>query len=96
MGIALDCIAVYLDEEEVTDQVSVLKKDYSEPYLPGAEGDELGLENATLRWNEIAEHIEGDNGTPNGGPPTVMDETRTAVGDRSSERNDENVERTER
>ena len=52
--ITLNRIAVFLDEEEVTDQVSSLKKDCSEPYLFG--GDEgLGLECATLRWNEVVE-----------------------------------------
>jgi hypothetical protein len=52
--VTLKRIAVYLDEEEVTDQVSSLKKDYSEPYLFG--GDEgLGLECATLQWNEVVE-----------------------------------------
>jgi hypothetical protein len=51
--VTLKRIAVFLDEEEVTDQVSSLK-DYSEPYLFG--GDEgLGLECATLQWNEVVE-----------------------------------------
>lgn len=53
-GVALKRIAVFLEEEEVSEQVSSLKKDYSEPHLPGySEG--LGLDNATLKWNEVSE-----------------------------------------
>jgi ABC-type multidrug transport system fused ATPase/permease subunit len=58
-GVALKRIAVFLDEEEVSDQVSSLKKDYSEPHLPGySEG--LGLDNATFKWNEVSESRETD------------------------------------
>ena len=55
--VALKRIAVYLDEEEVTDQVSTLKKEHSEPYLSG-EDEGLGLECATLKWNEVVEVVE--------------------------------------
>ena len=34
-GVALKRIAVFLDEEEVSDQVSSLKKDYAQPHLLG-------------------------------------------------------------
>jgi hypothetical protein len=55
--VTLKRISVYLDEDEVTDQVSSLKKDYSEPYLSG--GDEgLGLECATFKWNEVVEAMK--------------------------------------
>ena len=57
--VTLKRIAVYLDEEEVTDQVSSLKKDYSEPHFVGDDSDEneegLGLECATFKWNEVVE-----------------------------------------
>ena len=48
---------MYLDEEEVTDQVSSLKSSNStESHLPGGEDEEgLGLENATLKWNEVVD-----------------------------------------
>jgi ABC-type multidrug transport system fused ATPase/permease subunit len=52
--VTLKRIAVYLDEEEVTDQVSSLKKDYTEPCLFG-DDEGLGLECATLKWNEVVE-----------------------------------------
>ncbi|KIK63814.1 hypothetical protein GYMLUDRAFT_40900 [Collybiopsis luxurians FD-317 M1] len=53
--VALDRIAVYLTEEEVTDQVSSLKKDASAPHRPSnfTEERSFGLENATLKWNEV-------------------------------------------
>ncbi|KAF5391763.1 hypothetical protein D9757_001642 [Collybiopsis confluens] len=55
--VALDRIAVYLEEEEVTDQVSSLKQD---PFSLNHFGDSsetkgFGLEKATLRWNEVEE-----------------------------------------
>ena len=49
---------MYLDEEEVTDQVSSLKThlNSTEPHLPGGDDEEgLGLENATLKWNEVVD-----------------------------------------
>jgi len=98
-GVALKRIAVYLEEDEVTDQVSSLKKDYSQPHLPGAEDDDLGLENATFKWNEVAEHVDkdSDKGKSSSSPPSPTesseaDETGTAVGDSVSERSAENIE----
>lgn len=90
-GIALKRIAVYLDEDEVTDQVSSLKKDYSEPHLPGAHDEGLGLENASFKWNEVTENTEakgkGTNGTADSSPrPSSTDETETIVDDNVSER----------
>ena len=55
--VALKRISVYLDEEEVTDQVSSLKEEYSEPYLSGDE-EGLGLECATFKWNEVVEVVK--------------------------------------
>ena len=57
LQVALNRIAVYLDEEEVTDQVSSLKKDYSKPYSFGDDKG-LGLERATFKWNEVAEVVK--------------------------------------
>ena len=53
---------MYLDEDEVTDQVSSLKYSNStEPHLPGGEDEDgLGLENATLKWNEVVD-VEKQN-----------------------------------
>ncbi|KAF8812935.1 multidrug resistance-associated ABC transporter [Phlegmacium glaucopus] len=90
-GVALKRIAVYLDEEEVTDQVSSLKKDHSEPYLPG-ENEGLGFENATFKWNEVVEVAEkGKESSPKklSSSPTsseVIDEASTTAPDNVSER----------
>lgn len=72
--VALNRIAVFLDEEEVTDQVSSLKKENDEPYLPGADYEGLGLENATLRWNAV---------------PETKDEDKTKVSDVSTPSGDD-------
>lgn len=60
---ALDRIATYLDEDEVTEQVSTLKKS---PF--GTSGDDeiakgLGIENGSFKWNEVEpkEDINGQN-----------------------------------
>ncbi|KAJ7147063.1 hypothetical protein C8R43DRAFT_1011698 [Mycena crocata] len=50
--IAIDRIAVFLGEEEVSDQVSSLKKDNPKPLLPRFEDEGLGFENASFKWNE--------------------------------------------
>ncbi|KAF5378578.1 hypothetical protein D9615_007121 [Tricholomella constricta] len=57
-GVALNRIAVYLDEDEVDAQVSSLKKEdgaASAPPHPSEEAEEegLGLENASFKWNEV-------------------------------------------
>ncbi|KAF7342473.1 ABC bile acid [Mycena venus] len=81
--ISLNRIAVYLEEDEVTAQVSSLKKDLSVPLLDGAEDEGLGLENASLRWNELAE--EDDKNDSERGSPTAsyIDGSTTARGDDS-------------
>ncbi|KAL0574916.1 hypothetical protein V5O48_007038, partial [Marasmius crinis-equi] len=98
--VALDRIAVYLDEEEVDEQVSSLKRDFSKPgptpELAHPQG--LGLRNATLKWNEVAEKEKGkgkgkdDKGKANGGSSASETETATInssvseVDDRDSDR----------
>ncbi|KAJ7282599.1 hypothetical protein C8J57DRAFT_1295798 [Mycena rebaudengoi] len=53
--VALNRIAVYLDEDEVTEQVSSLKQDFSEPATTTAKDEGLGLENASFQWNKVEE-----------------------------------------
>ncbi|KAJ7434680.1 multidrug resistance-associated ABC transporter [Mycena latifolia] len=65
--VSLNRIAVYLEEEEVSGQVSSLKRDVSVPLLDGAEEEGLGLENASLKWNGIPEEGDGDGTYDNGG-----------------------------
>ncbi|KAJ7107582.1 multidrug resistance-associated ABC transporter [Mycena epipterygia] len=52
--ISLNRIAAYLEETEVTEQVSSLKKDRLGPGSE-SEDDRLGLENASFKWNEVEE-----------------------------------------
>ena len=90
--VTLKRIAVYLDEEEVTDQVSSLKKDYSEPHLFGGDDSEgLGLECATLQWNEVVEVMEkgkqlSQNKSSSSSPTSSLetDEVSTVVGAESN------------
>ncbi|KAJ6562830.1 hypothetical protein DFH09DRAFT_1035588 [Mycena vulgaris] len=58
--VALNRIAVYLAEDEVTDQVSSLKQDLSEPTLTAANEEGLGLETASFQWNKVVEEAEAE------------------------------------
>jgi len=63
--VALDRIAVYLDEDEVSDQVSSLKKNDSAPPLASQSldlEDGLGFDDASFRWNEVPQQKEEDTG----------------------------------
>ncbi|KAJ7108139.1 multidrug resistance-associated ABC transporter [Mycena epipterygia] len=55
--VSLNRIAVYLDESEVSEQVSSLKKDRS-GHVSEQEDDRLGLENASFKWNEVEEILD--------------------------------------
>jgi hypothetical protein len=60
--VALDRIATYLDEDEVDEQVSSLKRSH----FGASAGDDdvvkaLGIENGTFKWNEVEEK---DDKTP--------------------------------
>jgi ABC-type multidrug transport system fused ATPase/permease subunit len=63
--VALDRIATYLDEDEVTEQVSSLKKS---PFGTSGADDEtakgLGIENGSFKWNEVEQN--GDTKDENG------------------------------
>ncbi|KAI0772936.1 multidrug resistance-associated ABC transporter [Trametes elegans] len=58
--VALDRIATYLDEEEVDEQVSTVKKGRVPPSEESDEG--LGIINGTFKWNEVEEKKEDDKG----------------------------------
>lgn len=59
--VALDRIAVYLDEEEVTAQVSSLKSAIQQP-MNTEEEVTFGLEDATLKWNVSAMMAKPEEG----------------------------------
>ena len=62
--VALDRIAVYLDEDEVDEQVSSLKRFH----FGTSTGDDdtvkgLGIENGTFKWNEVEQEDDGAKAT---------------------------------
>ena len=62
--------------------MSSLKKDYSEPHLFG-DDEGLGLECATLKWNEVVEVGEKGNQNKSSSSSTISmetDEASTVVG----------------
>ncbi|PFH45643.1 hypothetical protein AMATHDRAFT_44023 [Amanita thiersii Skay4041] len=52
-NIALERIAVYLNEEEVTPRVSSLKADSKQIRTLAEDEEGLGLENASFKWNQV-------------------------------------------
>ncbi|KAI8989077.1 multidrug resistance-associated ABC transporter [Trametes punicea] len=56
--VALDRIATYLEEEEVDEQVSTLKKGHVPPSQEPDEG--FGIISGTFKWNEVEEKKEDD------------------------------------
>ncbi len=61
---ALKRISTFLDEEEVSEQTSSLKSDYSIP--PSTDSDDaLGFSHASFEWNSVPEQ-NPTNGTTNG------------------------------
>ncbi|KAJ7175965.1 hypothetical protein C8R46DRAFT_1174662 [Mycena filopes] len=88
--IAVDRIAVFLGEDEVSPQISSLKQDNSQPVLAGSEDDLLGLENASFRWNEIAVPDDTDAETADDST-AVSDGSHTSSNDRRFELRDVSV-----
>ncbi|KAJ7662919.1 multidrug resistance-associated ABC transporter [Mycena rosella] len=70
--VSLNRIAVFLEEDEVTDQVSSLKQDLSDPTFTVA-NEGLGVENASFRWNKVVEEPEAmaPPKTPKSGTPSA-------------------------
>ncbi|KAF8205407.1 multidrug resistance-associated ABC transporter [Mycena galopus ATCC 62051] len=77
--VSLNRISVYLDEDEVSDQVSTLKKDRSGPASPESEDDDrLGFENASFKWNEV-ENAKEDSGDKNADTGVTESETSSIL-----------------
>jgi ABC-type multidrug transport system fused ATPase/permease subunit len=73
--VALDRIATYLDEDEVDEQVSSLKRSRF-----GASADDdaakgLGIENGTFKWNEVEQKDDVVAKTSNSVASTSTDDT---------------------
>ncbi|KAF7362379.1 hypothetical protein MVEN_00584800 [Mycena venus] len=71
--VSLNRIAVYLDEAEVSEQVSSLKKDRSGPVSVESEEDRLGLENASFKWNEVEDAPVAKDGKDKNGKRTASE-----------------------
>jgi len=83
--VALDRISVYLDEDEVSEQVSSLKKNASASPSAGESldlEDGLGFDSASFRWNEVPQHKE-DN-TRSNMNEMARDPSSTSMRDSSS------------
>ncbi|GBE87310.1 ATP-dependent bile acid permease [Sparassis crispa] len=84
--VALDRIATYLEEEEVDEQVSSLKRGHVKPADVEEEG--FGIVNGTFKWNEVEEKDEGKdkNGKQKqrASSDSGSDETNTVVEGQSS------------
>ncbi|KAI0065886.1 multidrug resistance-associated ABC transporter [Artomyces pyxidatus] len=88
-GVALNRIAVYLDEDEVDEQVSSLKKKNAGPHA--SEDDFVkgfGIENGTFKWNEVEEKAadkkEDGKKPANGSESTTPTVVENDEADRSS------------
>ena len=90
--VALDRIATYLDEDEVDEQVSTLKKGKVHPSEETESG--LGIINGSFKWNEVEEKKDDKgkgkdasktktNGTNANASSSDADEAATAVDDAS-------------
>ncbi|KAG2344835.1 hypothetical protein BDR05DRAFT_1016249 [Suillus weaverae] len=78
-GVALKRIETYLEEDEVDEQVSSIKKTRA-PCVDG-EDDTLSIENGFFKWNEVPEKPEENSKAKgkNHSPASSSDETATAV-----------------
>ncbi|KAH9854526.1 multidrug resistance-associated ABC transporter [Lenzites betulinus] len=85
--VALDRIATYLDEEEVDEQVSTLKKGRVPPSEESDTG--LGIIHGTFRWNETSNSADDLHSSPTTDPPEVastMDDTASTIADSTGDR----------
>ncbi|OJT05881.1 ATP-dependent bile acid permease [Trametes pubescens] len=64
--VSLDRIATYLDEEEVSEQVSTLKKGRVPPSEESDAG--LGIVHGTFKWNEVEERKDDNKSSGKDGP----------------------------
>lgn len=78
-GVALKRIETYLEEDEVDEQVSSIKKARA-PYVDG-EDDTLSIENGFFKWNEVPEKPEENSKAKgkNHSRTSSSDESVTAV-----------------
>ena len=82
--VAVRRIETYLDEEEVTEQVSSLKKTSSpDPsQRPDQDSGEwgLGIENGTFKWNEVPDNFADESNAKNKGKANGQNNGNTTSG----------------
>lgn len=82
-GVALNRIAVFLEEDEVSEQVSSLKQSYSGAAPPGESDAGLGFSSASFKWNEVEEtrNSDGCAASPASAPavPSFAEESTVTV-----------------
>ncbi|KAH7927030.1 hypothetical protein BV22DRAFT_1032254 [Leucogyrophana mollusca] len=90
-GVALKRIETYLNEDEVSEQVSSIKKSRTPTDLDSLD-DGLAIENGTFKWNEVPEKPDdakpnGKSKAPSGGTETSVDsDSATAVSEHEDHR----------
>lgn len=89
--VSMDRIAVYLDEDEVTDQVSTLKKSRNTPADSANDDEGLGIEKGTFRWNKVEEEVAKD-ATSDGKKSRVSSEDTIAVSENGSDSDSESTD----
>ncbi|KAF9555967.1 multidrug resistance-associated ABC transporter [Agrocybe pediades] len=92
-GVAIKRIEAYLNEDEVTDQVSSLKGTSLNQSISNSTQVGLGLENASLTWNTVNEHSDGKGRQRNPKkatrPSNSEDSDTSTMQDSASRRSDE-------
>ncbi|KAH9924948.1 multidrug resistance-associated ABC transporter [Amylocystis lapponica] len=89
--VAMDRISTYLEEDEVDEQVSSLKRGR----VPPSDTDTgLGLDHGSFKWNEVEEKDKGKDKDkqPASASPSESDETETAVGSEAGGETDHRFE----
>jgi hypothetical protein len=82
-----------LNEDEVTDQVSSLKKAKSGPRSDDSHEDEgFGIEDGSFKWNEVEDEKTDDKDQTPVSPSSQRDEADTAVDDSLAESTDHKFE----
>ena len=82
--VAVRRIETYLDEEEVTEQVSSLKKVSSADTLQRPDQDsgewDFGIENGTFKWNEVPDNFADESNAKNKGKANGQNNGNTTSG----------------
>ena len=84
--VALDRIATYLDEDEVDEQVSSLKRSRFGASVDDDTTKGLGIENGTFKWNEVEQKDDVTAKTANSVSSTPTDDAVQGADDETERR----------